>query len=204
MLEYIKRGDKLNIFKYLKNKRKSNIFILSTGRCGSTTFFKACQHITNYTSAHESRTGKVGSVRLNYPKNHIESDNRLSWFLGRMDQVYGNGAIYIHLKRDASKVAISYAKRLFLGGIIPAYGHGIYFPKSSDASSLLIAEDYCHTVNSNIEHFLKDKTKKMIFNLENADQDFKQFWNMIDAEGDFDAAVSEFHILHNASIGSTQ
>ncbi len=189
----------MNIFKFFKNKRKSNIFILSTGRCGSTTIFKACQHISNYTSAHESRSGIVGPTHLDYPKNHIEADNRLSWFLGRLDQTYGNDAVYIHLKRDASKVAASYAKRLFAGGIIPAYGHGIYFPKSPDVSSLLIAEDYCDTVNSNIEHFLKDKSNKMVFNLENAEHDFKIFWNMIKAEGDYNAALSEFGILHNAS-----
>lgn len=194
----------MNIFRYFKNKRKSNIFILSTGRCGSTTFFKACQHISNYTSEHESRAGKVGPTRLDYPKNHIESDNRLSWFLGRLDQTYGNDAVYIHLKRDDTKVAASYAKRLFAGGIIPAYGYGIYFPKSPENSSLFIAEDYCNTVNSNIEHFLKNKTKKMIFNLETAEQDFRKFWDLIGAEGDFNAAMSEFNTLHNASTESTQ
>jgi hypothetical protein len=31
-----------------------HIFILNTGRCGSTTCARACQHMTNYTAAHES------------------------------------------------------------------------------------------------------------------------------------------------------
>ena len=57
-----------------------NIFILSTGRCGSNTFIKASQHIMNYSSAHESRHGLIGDERLKYPENHIEADNRLSWF----------------------------------------------------------------------------------------------------------------------------
>ncbi len=194
----------MNIFKYFKNTRKTNIFVLNTGRCGSTTFIQACQHINNYTSTHESRTGKVGPTRLDYPTDHIEADNRLSWFLGRLDQTYGNDAVYIHLKRDNTEVAASYAKRLFTGGIIPAYRHGIYFPKSPNNSNLFVSEDYCDTVNSNIELFLKDKTNKMIFNLENAKQDFKKFWNMIKAEGDFDAAISEFNILHNASVHGIQ
>ncbi len=141
----------------------------------------------------------MGQARLDYPPNHIEADNRLSWFLGRLDQAYGDDAIYIHLKRNDSKVAASYAKRLFPGGIIPAYGHGIYFPESSDNSNLHIAEDYCNTVNSNIELFLKDKRSKIIFNLENAKQDFEKFWNMIKAEGNFEAAMSEFDTLYNAS-----
>lgn len=65
-----------------------NIFILSTGRCGSTTFIQSCQHITNFSSAHESNIHKIGTDRIVYPQNHIESDNRLSWFLGRLEEHY--------------------------------------------------------------------------------------------------------------------
>ena len=62
-----------------------NIFVLCTGRCGSMTFTKACGHIDNFSSAHESRCGRLGNERLAYPENHIEVDNRLSWddFNGR-------------------------------------------------------------------------------------------------------------------------
>jgi len=59
--------------------------------------------------------------------------------------------------------------------------------------------DYCDTVNSNIELFLKDKTRKMIFNLEKARQDFQEFWKLIGAEGDIDMALSEFNNAYNAS-----
>lgn len=78
-----------------------NVFVLSTGRCGSTTFVKACEHITNFSAAHESRTGLLGAARLDYAGNHIEADNRLSWLLGRLDRTYGNAAFYVHLRRDA-------------------------------------------------------------------------------------------------------
>ena len=68
-----------------------NIFVLNTGRCGSTTFIKACQHIRNYTALHESRANRIAEQRLAYPRDHIEADNRLSWFLGRLDrQKFGN------------------------------------------------------------------------------------------------------------------
>ena len=63
-----------------------NIFILNTGRCGSTTFIKACEHIKNYTCAHESLLTEIGAQRFNYPQDHIEADNRLSWLLGRLDE----------------------------------------------------------------------------------------------------------------------
>jgi hypothetical protein len=82
-----------------------NIFILSTGRCGSTTFIEACKHISNYSSAYESRIGCLGPDRLAYPDNHIEADNRISWFLGRLDKVFGRDACYIHLMRDVTETA---------------------------------------------------------------------------------------------------
>ena len=63
-----------------------NVFILSTGRSGSQTFARACAHVSNYTSAHESRSGLLGDAHFDYPDNHIESDNRLSWMLGRLDR----------------------------------------------------------------------------------------------------------------------
>lgn len=66
-----------------------NIFVLCTGRSGSKTFIKACNHITNYTCGHESRAKRAkleSRLNLDYPPNHIEADNRLSWFLGRLVQ----------------------------------------------------------------------------------------------------------------------
>jgi hypothetical protein len=176
-----------------------NIFVLNTGRCGSTTFIKACRHITNFSSAHESRVGLLGEARFNYPNNHIEADNRLSWLLGRLDRHYGDDAIYVHLQRNTNATAISYAKRLFPGGIIPAYRIAILKDVPTETSDVSVALDYCCTVNSNIELFLRDKTKKMDFVLENAKQDFQKFWELIHAEGDLDAALSEFHITYNPS-----
>ena len=175
-----------------------NVFILNTGRCGSTTFIMACEHITNFTSAHESRCDRLGEDRLAYPDNHIEADNRLSWFLGRLDSHYGDNAIYVHLMRNSHDTASSYAKRLFPGGIIPAYRKGILQHLPDDISDMSVSLDYYDTVNSNIEHFLKDKTRKMEFNLENAKEDFKKFWELVGAEGDLEAALAEFDIPYNS------
>ena len=176
-----------------------NVFILNTGRCGSSTFIRACQHISNYSSAHESRCDLLGEARLAYPDNHIEADNRLAWFLGKLDMQFGNRAIYVHLLRNQDATASSYAKRLFAGGIIPAYRKGILQHLPKDVPDLAVALDYYDTVNSNIEHFLKDKTQKMRFQLENAQQDFQAFWQFIGAEGDLDAALHEFNNRYNAS-----
>jgi len=162
------------------------------------TFIKACEHITNFSSAHESRCDRLGDARLAYPDNHIEADNRLSWFLGRLDNHYGNNAMYVHLMRNSHDTASSYAKRLFPGGIIPAYRNGILQYLPDDISDMSVSLDYYDTVSSNIEHFLKDKTRKMEFNIENAKEDFKKFWELVGAEGDIDAALAEFDITYNS------
>ena len=176
-----------------------NIFILSTGRCGSTTFIKACSHITNFTSAHESRSGLLGDDHFNYPENHIEADNRLSWLLGRLDKSYGDDAIYVHLKRNDSDTARSCTKRYSVG-IIKAYrDDGVLLGLPGRIEPMSVALDYCHTVNSNIEMFLKDKTQKMEINLEDIDRDFSAFWELIGAEGDITAALAEFNTHYNSS-----
>lgn len=177
-----------------------NVFVLSTGRCGSTTFTAACSHIENYTSAHESRIGR-SVLRTEYPNSHIEVDNRLSWFLGRLEERYGDDAFYVHLKRDLDATARSYAKR-YDEAIINAYRKRIIW--RAEGSPVDVCRHYCKTVNSNIELFLKGKTKQMNFRLETAKEDFQDFWNRIEATGDLSKALSEWDRKHNASDQTDQ
>jgi hypothetical protein len=175
-----------------------NVFVLNTGRCGSTTFTKACRHITNYSSAHESLLTQPGAKRLAYPEDHIEIDNRLAWFLGRLDKTHGDDAFYVHLKREATEVIASFAKRIDFG-ILKAYEQGVLMHEKHIMSAEYIACDYVETVNANIELFLKDKSNKMDFRIEKARSDFTEFWNAIDAQGDLESALKEWDVNYNAS-----
>ncbi|NLL84777.1 MAG: hypothetical protein GX230_11145 [Lentisphaerae bacterium] len=175
-----------------------NVFILNTGRCGSTTFIKASSHITNFSSGHETLAGTLGEGRLAYADNHIEADNRLSWFLGRLDNAYGDNAFYVHLSRNRQAVAKSYGQRIE-GGIIRAYRRGMLMRLPQRYPPEIIAGDYCDTVTANIELFLKDKTRKMAMQLENIEQQFPIFWQAIGAEGDLQAAMAEWQVTHNAT-----
>ena len=177
---------------------KMNVFILNTGRCGSSTFIKACEHISNYSAAHESRTTLIGEQRLTYPAQHIEADNRLSWLLGRLDKQYADDALYVHLSRNQQQTIESFSKRADFG-IMQAYKEGILLGGESNQTSEQIAKDYIDTVESNIEFYLKDKTHKMDFSLDNAKQDFETFWEFISAEGDLQAALDEWDVSYNAS-----
>ena len=172
------------------------MFVLCTGRCGSTTFARACGHASNFTSAHESRVGCIGAERLHYPAGHIEVDNRLSWFLGRLEAAYGNDAFYVHLKRNRHATAESFEKR-YHKGVIVGYSKYILWRLSPDYSPLDVCLDYCHTVDANIDAFLRDKPHKMTFRLEEAKEDFRAFWQRVGAEGDLSEALKEWDRVYN-------
>ena len=177
------------------------VFVLTTGRSGSTTFQRACSHISNFSSGHESRARKPASERIEFPDNHIEADNRLSWLLGRLDDRYGNDAYYVWLKRDDRLVSESYSKRWGrMYYIMEGYCYSILqFPIYSEKTRLQLASDYVGTVNANIKLFLKDKKNSMVFHLESAEHDFRRFWNWIGAEGDIDRALAEWEVAYNAT-----
>ena len=180
-----------------------NVFVLSTGRCGSTTFERACRHIRNYTSGHETRAGILGKGRLAYPPNHIESDNRLAWFLGRLERQFPRDVFYVHLRREPMAVARSYARRLQPGMIMPAYARGIYLGLQGglETDALAVALDYVDTVTANIEAFLRGRDNGLTVHLETVSDDFPRFWQAIGAEGDLAAALAEFRINYNADRG---
>ena len=174
------------------------VFVLCTGRCGSTTFTYACRHMTNFTAAHESRAKFAGSERLEYPDNHIEIDNRLSWFLGRLEQTYGDNAYYVHLTRDARKVAESYARKMENPASIGA-AHKRSILMNSPQEDLKVCLDVVDTMRANIEFFLRDKAHVMHVSVENAAEEFSQFWHWIGAEGDEEAALAEWLVFYNDS-----
>lgn len=197
-----------------------NVFVLCTGRCGSTTFAKACNHFTNFTSGHHSRSHYLGKERVQYPDNHIEVDNRLSWFLGRLEQQYGNNAYYVHLTRDSDAVARSLSKRVnWPSGIARAYRDGIIIngPERSAARGLDAPKgrkrqppeaheamrDYVQTVTENIELFLRDKQNVMRICLEDIKSAFPQFCDWIAAEGHLASAMKEWDEMHNAAAAGT-
>jgi len=175
-----------------------NVFVLCTGRCGSTTFTRAASHIRNYTADHEARVQRLGEARLSYPPNHIEVDNRLAWMLGRLEESFGKDAFYVHLRRNPEAVARSYDQRWGLRfGIISAYRNGI-LSGAPGADPYDICVDLVQTIDSNISAFLADKPKKMDFDMESAERDWATFWNAIGAEGDLEASLAEWRVSHNA------
>lgn len=179
-----------------------NVFILCTGRCGSMTFEKACEHITNFSTAHESRANKLNDERVNYPAHHIESDNRLLWFLPRLENHFiDKPCFYVHLKRDDEEVAQSYSKRYSKGLIMPAYSEGIILngPPLTDEWKLVYARDYVRNANETIAKFLEKKENFIDIDIDNLEEGFKVFWQKIGAEGNLNSALNELNQKYNYS-----
>lgn len=180
------------------------VFVLSPGRAGSKTFVEACSHLTNYSTAHESRAALLGEERFAYPLAHIEADNRLTWFLGPLgDHFDGSNVLYVHLKRDKESIVDSFLHRLrnseYRASIIAAFAHGIVM-KPGDwkpEEEIEVAKLYVSTVQSNIEHFLRGR-KSVVVNLEDGGVSFRDFLQEISAEGDIEQSVRTWLTVHNA------
>ena len=181
---------------------RDNVVVLCTGRCGSQVFIKACSHMTNFTAGHETLTRELGEGRLAWPTRHIEADNRLVWFTGKLDREWGDKPFYVHLTRDSEKVAASYRDRTMISfGVVTFYSRGILMritgtPRHRGPAkaewAMEMARDFVETATENIRFFLKDKTAKMDFSIERAEELFPVFWNRVGAEGNLESALGEF------------
>lgn len=182
-----------------------NVFVLNPGRCGSLTFFKACQHITNFSCGHETKTSHHGQERFVFPENHIEIDNRLSWFLGSLARNYDDRDVfYVKLVRDSEKIAKSWLKRWntinFSLTMIKHFAHGVIMRSDAYTEDQML--DVCHyyvqTVYDNIDEFIKTRRHMTVF-LEDGGHTFSKFLTEINASGDLDFARKTWGIVHNQS-----
>lgn len=179
------------------------VFVLTTGRSGSSTFAHACRHMTNFTVGHETHMGVWGGARLDYPDGHIEVDNRLAWILGLLGERYGDDAHYVHLTRDREAVVASHLERwdyAWRGGITEAFAHGVLMHAGDFTAEERpgVVRYLVDTVEANIRLFLRDKSRVSPVRLEHARDDFRRFWDDIAAQGDLEAGLTEWNTRHNA------
>jgi len=168
-----------------------NIFVLSTGRCGSVTLLHACKHITNYTVAHESKRGVVG--HLGFPNQHIEIDPHLVFNIGTLRKMYPD-AIYVHQKRNKEDCTESLAKR---GSMRNLWIPHAYQKRAGNVDVIdihIAAGLFYDFFNDTIAEFFPNAIQ---MNLENAKKDFYHFWHFIGAEGNLEVALNEFNIFYN-------
>ena len=80
-------------------------------------------------------------------------DNRLTWFLGRLDQQYGQDARYVWLSRDLEQVAASCA-RTFPQGMMAQWVRGVTLGAPTHPEAVLQgARDMVASISANIRLF---------------------------------------------------
>ena len=167
------------------------IFVLCTGRCGSRSFARACEHMTNFTVGHETRRTKMGADRFAYPNYHIEVDNRLAWMLGRLARAHPD-ARYVHFRRDPEAVAHSFAGRPPQDwSLAHTYAMGVL---TLGQAGMDECRDMVDTITANIQLLprLWRFADRMIDVWLERPETFRAFWQWAKAEGDLDEAVASF------------
>ena len=129
-----------------------NVFILSPGRTATKTLTYIFSKVPGYTSGHETRCKYLGGERVDYPENHIECDNRLSWFMPRLTKKYSKEAVLVVVHRDHESVAKSYNHRWQKINIMKAYSQGVLKREFSE-NDLDVCRDYVSNVYEQIESF---------------------------------------------------
>lgn len=179
------------------------VFFLTAGRTASQTVALAAAHIDGMTAAHESRRRMI-EQRLEYPDNHIEVDNRLSWFLGSLERLYDDEeTFYVFLKRDPERIAASYIRRWHITvSIVRAFYHGILMcrnKKPTDDEKMASARLFVQTVEDNIEAFLRTHPNHAVINTENLEADFMAFMDQAGLEGDREAIRATLNSVNNTN-----
>jgi hypothetical protein len=178
------------------------VAVLTAGRAGSMSLYKACQHVRNYSTGHDSKEGLLAAQRVVIADSHIEIDTRFAWMLGPLHEVNGDSIHFVFLTRNLDASAASFNRR-WAGskGIIRGYCESI-LQRDKPAEDLAIARDLVTTVEANIRTFLETR-KHSIIRLEDWRTDLAAFFADIGAEVDFEAAAASFAERHNASRESS-
>jgi hypothetical protein len=168
------------------------IFVVGTGRCGTTTFAHAAAYLDNYTVCHESHAGRVGD--WSYPDQHIEVSAQLALGIPLLLERYP-GARWVHLVRDRqptveSMVAVS-------ANYLRAFG--LYWFHAPDADPAAIAGALHDTVNALCEDLLPDAFR---FELDRAAELWPHCWEFMGGPTGFASRLHEsaqqWEIRHNA------
>lgn len=171
------------------------VFVLGTGRCGTMTFAKACSHITNYTSGHETHAGRID---LNFPNNHIEIDAHLCHYLSILLQKYPT-AVYVHLQRNQEDCIKSLSKRR---SFVSWANFAFQIKRTlTPAEYKKLAEIHYHNTNDMIPRLIHSENKATYIHvdIEQALQQWLQFWTTLSAKGAFNRAAREFYFRYNSS-----
>jgi hypothetical protein len=169
-----------------------NIFLISPGRTGTHALSVALKHLDGFTSEHESKSNKLGEARLVYQNNHIESDNRLFWFIEKLTQNYGNTSILVIVNRDKEKIVNSYSKRWGKVNILKSYSQGILMRPLAENSTKIV-RDYVNHVYDTLFFYQERWCKYIEIDIENPEEGMRDLLKYVDQENKLDIILSHLN-----------
>lgn len=177
------------------------VFVVGTPRSGTSTFYQACRHITNYTTSHERKmpVGKRNATIMperksmecdDFRDNHIYVDHTIYPIMATLIEKYPD-SMWVHLKRGKKDCVRSLANQLPKEMIqIEKLYFWLYTPEET-------AEAYWIHTNNNISRLLRGTNYLKIW-MEHAEYQWILFWDLIKAEGDFGASSSVWDRKYNS------
>lgn len=84
------------------------VFVVGTGRCGTSTFYQAARTLEGFTAGHESTAGHLPSWE--FPDHHIEVASQLVYGIPWLRRRYPE-ALFVHLVRDREPCVRSLARQ---------------------------------------------------------------------------------------------
>lgn len=173
------------------------VFVVGTGRSGTSTAYHALQHVAKHTVGHESRAGIL--LHHEYPENHIEVSSQLIPEIVQLALQYPN-AKWIWLKRGKSATVRSIATQC--PDAMAAYGFQWFQvvvkkeePRRSE-QLLQIAELYYDAMYSLLSSLLP--TDAYCLHIETIKDQWEACWKYHAWEGDFQASLSAWNRHYNA------
>jgi hypothetical protein len=167
------------------------VFVVGTGRCGSTTFARAAAHAANYTAAHESSI----PADLEFPDRHVEVSPRLTWVLPKLVERYSTDVLYVHLRRRRTEVIESWLRRGRHRG--PGIWERLVYHTLPDDYRRTC--ELCHDAMTGMIGRCLAATDHVTMWLHSIRQSWDRFWRRIGAEGDYRGSLAEWNTFHNAS-----
>lgn len=164
-----------------------NVFVVGTGRCGTTTFSEACKFATNFTVAHESNAGRP--YDFDYPPDHIEVDAPLAFWMPTLRLKYP-GCKFVHLWRQREECVRSMVKND--PEITRWFARMLYhWPEATPEEGAAALYDVINNVATGADVFH--------LRLKYAADRWREVWDWLGLSGDFDRSREEWSVKHNAT-----
>lgn len=164
------------------------IFVTGTGRCGTSTFYQACCHATNFAAGHESKVGRIGD--FSYEDEVIEVSSQLVFFIPTLKQLYSE-AKWVHLVRDKNECVKSLATTCTMSMLFFSYR----WYQAFDVDPYLVAAAYYDAVTALCAALIPDA---FVIRLEAAKTSWKDCWEWMGCQGDFEKSLLTWQRKYNS------